>query len=620
MQRKGRLIVLAGLFYLPALLMLGLFPEQSFLSLPLFLASYALVGHGSVRKALHGILNRNFLDENFLMVLASGGAFFVGEWPEATAVMLFYQVGSLFEDYAVDRSRRSIAALMDIRPDMAHLLRGEEEVDIAPEEAAVGDRIRIKAGEKIPLDGIIRRGSTSVDTRALTGESLPADLSVGHNVISGCVNLTGTIDVEVTKCFEESTASRILALVEDAACRKARTETFITRFARWYTPVVVACAVLLATIPPLLWGGWTEWLYRALSFLVCSCPCALVLSIPLSFFGGLGGASRCGILIKGSNYLEALAQAKMIALDKTGTLTQGTFRVVEICPQEGTEEQLLELAVLAERDSSHPIARSLREAWEERSAGAPAQNARVTSVEEYPGYGIRAIVEERPLHVGNIAFMERLGIPSPPAHEAGTTVYVADEYRCLGWIRVEDELKPHAAQSLSRLRSLGVEGLAMLTGDRTSSAEHVARALNISEIYAQLLPEDKLSVVESLLKKLMGKGTLLYVGDGMNDAPVLARADVGIAMGSMGSDAAIEAADVVIMNDSLDRIADAIRIARRTLRVVRQNILFILGVKFGTLILVAAGLAGMWAAVFADVGVAVLAILHAMTTMDTARP
>ncbi|WP_298069600.1 heavy metal translocating P-type ATPase [uncultured Mailhella sp.] len=612
MKRRGRVVLLSALLYLLGLLVLWLAPAFRPAALVPFLLAYAAVGRGPFRQAWNGIRSGEFLDENFLMVIASGGAFFLGEWPEAVAVMLFYQVGELFEDHAVDKSRSTIAALMDIRPDTAWVLRSGEERSVSPDEVSVGELIRVKPGERVPLDGILRRGATSVDTRALTGEPLPAELAEGDAVISGCVNLTGTIDMEVTKAFGESTATRILSLVEEASGRKSRVEHFITRFARWYTPAVVGSAVLLAVIPPLFLGNWSTWLYRALSFLVCSCPCALVLSVPLSFFGGLGGAGKLGILVKGGNYLEALSRTEILALDKTGTLTRGSFAVSCVEPAEGvSREELLELAACAERDSSHPIARSLREAW-----GKPIDPARIGTVEEFSGYGVRATVDGRTIHAGSLALMERLKVSCPPAGANGTAVYVEEGGVCLGSILVEDEIKPRAREALTRLRSLGVKSVAMLTGDRRAAAEAVAERLGIDDVHSQLLPTDKMDAVEKLMSRRSAQGTLAYVGDGMNDAPVLARADVGIAMGAMGSDAAIEAADVVIMNDDLESIADAILIARRTMRIVRQNIAFILAVKLGVLMLVAVGLANMWAAVFADVGVSVLSILNAMRALN----
>ena len=611
MKKQGRTVLIGAVLYIFALLVLWLAPVPRMVAIIPFLMAYAVVGHEPFLHALHGLRSKEFLDENFLMVIASGGAFFLGEWPEAVAVMLFYQVGELFEDHAVDKSRRSIAALMNIRPDTAWSLRDGVEKSVSPDHVTVGEMIRVKPGERVPLDGIIRRGSTSVDTRALTGEPLPTDLKEGDTIISGCVNLTGSVDVEVTKSFGESTAARILSLVEEASSRKSRVENFITRFARWYTPAVVGSALILAILPPLFLGNWSDWLYRALAFLVCSCPCALVLSVPLSFFGGLGGAGKLGILVKGGNYLEALAHAEILALDKTGTLTKGSFAVVHIEPfGKISRDELLELAAYAECDSSHPIARSLRETW-----GKAIDTSRIGGVEEFSGYGVRADIDGRSIHAGSLALMERLGVTCPHVKSTGTAVYLEENGTCLGCILVEDEIKPHAEEALTRLRTLGIKSIAMLTGDRRPAAEDVARRLDIDDVHAQLLPADKMGVVEKLMARRSTKGTLVYVGDGMNDAPVLARADVGVAMGAMGSDAAIEAADVVIMKDGLESIADVIVIARRTMRIVHQNIVFILVVKLGTLALVALGLANMWAAVFADVGVAVLSILNAMTAL-----
>ncbi len=611
MKKRGRAVLFSFFFYILGLLILQFAGELHAAALVSFLLAYGGVGRGPLRQAWHGIRSGEIFDENFLMVIASGGAFLLGEWPEAVAVMLFYQVGELFEEHAVSKSRNTIAALMDIRPDTAWVLRGGQEQSVSPDAVAVGEFIRIKPGERVPLDGIIRRGASSVDTHALTGESLPAELAEGDVIISGCVNLTGSIDVEVTKVFGESTASRILSLVEEAAGRKSRVEHFITRFARWYTPVVVGSAVLLAVLPPLFGESWSTWLYRALSFLVCSCPCALVLSVPLSFFGGLGGAGKLGVLIKGGNHLEALARTEILAMDKTGTLTKGSFVVSRVeAVGDATREQILELAAYAECDSSHPIARSLREAW-----GNPLDTARIGKVEEFSGFGVRAVIDGHNVHAGSLALMERLNVSCPDAEQAGTTVYLEENGVCLGYILVEDEIKPRAKEALASLRTLGVKSITMLTGDRRAAAQAVAGRLGIDNVYAELLPADKMDVVEELMLRRSVRGTLAYAGDGMNDAPVLARADVGIAMGAMGSDAAIEAADVVVMNDDLESIAKAILIARRTMSLVRQNIAFILAVKLATLALVAVGLANMWAAVFADVGVSVLSILNAMRAL-----
>ena len=593
----------------------GLLPEWKLLALGLYLAPYLVIGWRVLWKAVRNILRGQVFDENFLMTLATVGALAIGEYPEAVFVMLFYRVGELFEELAVGKSRASIAALMEIRPDCAHVEREGEAVTVDPAEVAVGEIIRVMPGERIPLDGEILEGTTTLDTVALTGESLPREAGEGDTVISGCVNLTGLLRVRVTKSYGESTVSKILELVENAGEHKSRSEQFITRFARYYTPAVVIAAVLLAVVPPLFVGVsdpavWSEWVYRALSFLVISCPCALVISVPLSFFGGIGGASKRGILVKGSCYLEALAACDTVVLDKTGTLTEGRFSVTALHPADGvTEEALLYFAACAEQYSSHPIARAL-------VAACPALGT-AHSVEESAGYGIRAAVEDasgssHTVLVGNAKLMESEEIAPVPNSDAGTTVYAAVDGSFAGSITVSDTLKPDSAEAILSLRRLGVKRTVMLTGDNETTAASVAGELGLDEYRAALLPADKVELVEALLAEPNRKGKLAFVGDGINDAPVLARADVGIAMGGMGSDAAIEAADVVLMDDSVSGLPRAISIARRTLRIVRQNIVFALGVKAVILLLGALGLTGLWAAVFADVGVAVIAILNAM--------
>lgn len=585
----------------------ALIPVDGIVKLVLFLIPYAVIGWDVLWKAIRNIAHGQVFDENFLMAIATVGAFALGEYPEGVAVMLFYQVGELFQSYAVGRSRQSIAALMDIRPDYANIEQDGKLVQVDPEDVAVGDTIVIKAGEKIPLDGVVLEGSSAVDTAALTGESLPRDVDPGDDVVSGCINQSGLLKVRVTKVFGESTVAKILDLVENSSSKKARAENFITRFARYYTPVVVIGAVLLAVLPPLLFGGdWSDWLQRALIFLVISCPCALVISVPLSFFGGIGGASKQGILVKGSNYLEALAKTETVVFDKTGTLTKGTFQVTAVHPDRISEGELLELAALAESYSEHPISRSLREAYQK-----PVDASRVTDVEEISGHGVRAKVDGHDVYAGNGKWMDRIGASWRNCHRTGTVVHVAVDGEYAGHIVISDAVKPDAAAAIEALKREGVKKTVMLTGDVKAVGEAVAREIGIDEVHAELLPGDKVDQVERLLKNTSGKGKLAFVGDGINDAPVLSRADIGIAMGGLGSDAAIEAADIVLMDDKPSKLAVAVRISRKTLRIVRQNIVFALGIKLLFLALGAFGMANMWEAVFADVGVSVLAILNA---------
>ncbi|WP_295630093.1 heavy metal translocating P-type ATPase [uncultured Intestinimonas sp.] len=582
----------------------------------LYLVPYLLIGWDVLWKAVRNIAHGQVFDENFLMAIATVGAFATGEYAEAVFVMLFYQVGELFQSYAVGKSRQSIASLMDIRPDYANVEQDGELVQVDPDEVEVGDTIVIKAGERVPLDGVILEGRSTLDTAALTGESLPREVEAGDDVISGCVNLSGLLKVRVTKAFEESTVAKILDLVENATSKKAKAENFITRFARYYTPSVVVAAVLLAVLPPLLGGGdWGKWFHQALVFLVISCPCALVISVPLSFFGGIGGASRAGILVKGGNYLEVLADTQIVVFDKTGTLTKGVFNVTAIHPDQCDEDRLLEVAALAESYSDHPISRSLKEAY-----GKDIDNSRVTDVEEIAGHGVRAKVDGVEVCVGNDKLMESIGVAWHPCHRVGTTVHVESQGIYLGHIVISDEVKEDAAQAIADLKAIGVRKTVMLTGDAQAVGEDVAQRLGLDEVHAQLLPADKVDRVEALLQEKTGKGKLAFVGDGINDAPVLSRADLGIAMGGLGSDAAIEAADVVLMDDKPSKIAVAIRVARKTLRIVRQNIVFALGVKLLVLALGAVGLANMWEAVFADVGVSVIAILNAMRALRTGEP
>ncbi len=574
---------------------------------PIFLIPYLVIGWDVLWKAVRNIMNGQVFDENFLMCVATIGALVIGEYPEAVAVMLFYQVGELFQSVAVSRSRQSIAALMDIRPDYANVEREGQLVQVDPEEVAVGDVIVIKAGERVPLDGTVLEGTSALDTAALTGESLPRDVSAGDEVISGCVNLTGLLHVRVSKPFGESTVTRILDLVENSSEKKAQAEHFITKFARYYTPIVVFAALALAVIPSLLDGRWGTWVPRALNFLVVSCPCALVISIPLSFFGGIGGASKQGILVKGSNYLEALAQAGVVVFDKTGTLTQGKFSVTAVHPEGMEEGELLELAALAEQFSTHPISRSVVAAW----GGVPDQG-RATNVEEIAGHGVRAVIDGRQVLAGNGQLMDlgKIAVVSDHNHP-GTVIHVAVDGKYAGHLVIADRPKATSAQALRELKAAGVRQTVMLTGDAQGAAQAVAAELGLDRFYAQLLPADKVERVEELLRDKRPGEKLVFVGDGINDAPVLSRADIGVAMGALGSDAAIEAADIVLMDDDLMKLTAAVRIARRTLSIVRQNVVFALGVKLLVLALSAAGRANMWAAVFADVGVSVLAILNA---------
>ncbi len=596
-----------------------LVPYQGLWRFALFLPAYFVIGWDVLWKAARNIAHGQVFDENFLMALATVGAFCTGffgqgEYPEAVFVMLFYQVGELFQSYAVGKSRKSIASLMDIRPDYANVERDGRLLQVDPEEVAVGDTITVKAGEKIPLDGLVLEGQSLVDTAALTGESVPRQVRPGDSVISGCVNQNGLLRVQVTKAFGESTVQKILDLVENASSKKAKAENFITKFARYYTPVVVFCALALAVVPPLFVGNWTGWVQKALIFLVVSCPCALVISVPLSFFGGIGGASRQGILVKGGNYLEVLADTELVVFDKTGTLTKGVFQVTAIHPEGVSQQELLELAALAESYSDHPISRSLKEAW-----GKALDTARVGQVEELSGRGVRAQVDGKEVWAGNGKLMEEIGLAYRPSGQVGTVVHVAAEGRYLGYILIADEVKPDAKEAIAALKVQGVKKTVLLTGDAKDVGEAVAQELGLDEAYTQLLPGDKVERVEALLQETSPKGKLAFVGDGINDAPVLSRADIGIAMGALGSDAAIEAADLVLMDDKPSKIAKAMEISKRTLRIVRQNIVFALAVKLLVLMLTPFGLANLWEAVFADVGVMVLAILNASRALQVGR-
>lgn len=603
-QKRELVRILIAAVGLVGVSLLPLFPLAKTI---LFLAVYLFIGWDVLWKAIRNILSGQIFDENFLMAIATIGAIVLGDFTEACGVMLFYQVGELFQSYAVGRSRKSIAALMDIRPDYANILQDGKLVQVDPEEIEVGQTIIVQPGEKIPLDGIVLEGSSTLDTAALTGESVPRDIQQGNEVISGCVNLSGLLKVQVTKAFEQSTVSKILDLVENSSAKKAKAENFITRFARWYTPAVVISACVLALVPSLITGQWQIWLERALIFLVISCPCALVISVPLSFFGGIGAASRCGILVKGGNYLEALARTDIMVFDKTGTLTKGSFSVSHIQPQEGVSPQeLLEVAALAECYSNHPISQSLRSAWAKE-----LDSSRVDQVKELAGYGVTASVDGCNVAVGNSKLMEQFHLSVQAPTQTGTVVHVAKEGNYLGYLIISDEVKEDAASAISSLRQAGVRKMVMLTGDTKATGEAVAKQLGLDEVHTQLLPADKVEVVEALLLQRQQGKHLAFVGDGVNDAPVLSRSDIGIAMGAMGSDAAIEAADVVLMDDSPSKISQAIQISRKTLRIVHQNIVFALGIKGLFLLMGAFGLANMWEAVFADVGVAVIAILNA---------
>ena len=587
--------------------------NNEWLQIALFIISYIIVGGDVVKRAVKNIFKGQVFDENFLMSIATIGAFFIGEYPEGVAVMLFYQVGELFQSYAVGKSRKSIASLMDIRPDYANVKKGDELVKVDPDEVQIGDIIVIKAGEKIPLDGKVIEGSSMIDTSALTGESVPREVEVGSDILSGCININGVITAEVTKEFGESTVSKILDLVENASSKKSNSEQFITKFARYYTPVVVIIAVFLAIIPPLVIDGATfsDWIYRALAFLVVSCPCALVISIPLSFFGGIGGASKKGILVKGSNYLEALAETEIVVFDKTGTLTKGVFNVQEIHPEGVSKEELLELTAYVESYSNHPISLSLKRAY-----GKEIDNGRISDVEEISGHGVIATVDGKKVMAGNIKLMKMMDIPYFKGELIGTAVHVAVNNKYIGYIVIADEVKPDSAQAIKELKAANIKQIVMLTGDNKSVGSKVAKELGVDKVYAELLPADKVEKLEELFSQKSTKGKLAFVGDGINDAPVLARADIGIAMGGLGSDAAIEAADIVIMTDEPSKIATAMKISKKTLKIAHQNIVFAIGIKIIVLILSAFGITTMWAAIFADVGVTIIAVLNAFRALN----
>lgn len=601
-----RIIVAAVLF-----LAGNLVPLPEWAEMGIFLICYAVAGWDIVWKAITNILHGQVFDENFLMTIATAGALILGEHSEGVAVMLFYQVGEWFQSYAVSKSRKSITSLMDIRPDYANIEQDGKLVQVDPDEVKIGDTIIVKPGERVPLDGKIIKGTSALDTSALTGESMPREVEPGMDVISGCINQTGILTIQTTKEFGESTVAKILDLVENASDKKGRTENFISRFARYYTPIVVFAALALALLPPLvLQQPFSTWIYRALTFLVISCPCALVISIPLSFFGGIGGSSRIGVLVKGSNYLESLAHAELVVFDKTGTLTKGSFAVTEIHPVDMEDSQLLELAAYAEDYSNHPISLSIKAAY-----GEKIDSSRISDVQEIAGHGVRAVIDGKQILAGNAKLMEKEHVRYAPSSSVGTVVYLACNGKYAGCIVIEDEIKADAAASIKNLKSSGIRRTVMLTGDADTVGKKVAGRLGLDQAYTELLPADKVDRVEDLLKEKSEKGRLVFVGDGINDAPVLARADVGIAMGGLGSDAAIEAADVVLMTDEPSKIAAVMKIARKTIRIANQNIVFALGIKFLVLILGAIGKANMWAAVFADVGVSIIAILNAIRAM-----
>ena len=622
MNRKQKKMLARILTAAAMLIALKLIPVTGVLQLALYLVAYLVIGYDILKKAWRGILNRQVFDENFLMAVATVGAFALaivshsGDYVEAIAVMLFYQIGELFQSYAVGKSRRNISALMDIRPDYANIERDGQLEKVDPDEVEIGSVIVVQPGEKVPLDGVILSGASSLNTSALTGESLPRDAKAGDEVISGCINMTGVLRIQTTKAFGESTVSKILELVEDSSSHKSKSENFISKFARVYTPAVCYGALALAVLPPvvrLMLGHpaqWGDWIYRALTFLVISCPCALVISIPLSFFAGIGGASKEGVLIKGSNYLETLSKVKTVVFDKTGTLTQGVFEVSGVHHSEMENEKLLEYAALAECASSHPISKSLQRAY-----GKAIDRDRVRDIQEISGKGVSAVVDGHAVLAGNDKLMALRGIPFIGCHSVGTIIHIAIDGQYAGHIVISDVVKPHAKEAIERLKHAGVEKTVMLTGDSRRVADQVAGALGVDEVHSELLPADKVAQVEKLLAGKGGKDKLAFVGDGINDAPVLSRADIGIAMGAMGSDAAIEAADVVLMDDDPLKIAKAIRISRKCIGIVYQNIVFALAVKFACLALGALGLANMWAAIFADVGVMVLAVLNAIRAL-----
>ena len=616
MNKKQKKMLIRIIIAAVLIVVFSLLPAEGYLRFVLFMIPYLVIGYDILKKAFKGILNKQVFDENFLMAVATVGAILLGDYSEGVAVMLFYQIGELFQSYAVGKSRRNISELMDIRPDYANIEKDGTLEQVDPDEVEIGTIIVVQPGEKVPIDGVITEGTSTLNTSALTGESLPRDAKAGDEVISGCINMTGLLKIRTTKEFGESTVSRILELVENSSSRKSKSENFISKFAKYYTPAVCYGALALALIPPfvlLIMGKpamWGDWIYRALTFLVISCPCALVISIPLSFFAGIGGASNQGILVKGSNYLETLAQTKYVVFDKTGTMTQGVFEVSGIHHNEMPDEKLLEYAALAECSSSHPISKSLQKAY-----GKPIDRNRVSDIEEISGNGVIAKVDGVSVAAGNTKLMNRLGIAYQDCHHVGTVVHMAIDGKYAGHILISDIIKPHAKEAIAELKKAGISKTVMLTGDSKRVADQVAEELGIQEVYSELLPADKVSRVEELLNQKSEKDKLAFVGDGINDAPVLSRADIGIAMGALGSDAAIEAADIVLMDDDPLKISKAIKIARKCIRIVYENIYFAIGIKVLCLILGALGIANMWVAIFADVGVMILAVLNAIRTL-----
>ena len=616
MNKKQKKMLIRIIIAAVLIVVFSLLPAEGYLRFVLFMIPYLVIGYDILKKAFKGILNKQVFDENFLMAVATVGAILLGDYSEGVAVMLFYQIGELFQSYAVGKSRRNISELMDIRPDYANIEKDGALEQVDPDEVGIGTIIVVQPGEKVPIDGVITEGTSTLNTSALTGESLPRDAKAGDEVISGCINMTGLLKIRTTKEFGESTVSKILELVENSSSRKSKSENFISKFAKYYTPAVCYGALALALIPPivlLIMGKpamWGDWIYRALTFLVISCPCALVISIPLSFFAGIGGASNQGILVKGSNYLETLAQTKYVVFDKTGTMTQGVFEVSGIHHNEMPDEKLLEYAALAECSSSHPISKSLQKAY-----GKPIDRNRVTDIEEISGNGVIAKVDGISVAAGNTKLMNRLGIAYQDCHHVGTVVHMAIDGKYAGHILISDIIKPHAKEAIAELKKAGISKTVMLTGDSKRVADQVAEELGIQEVYSELLPADKVSRVEELLNQKSEKAKLAFVGDGINDAPVLSRADIGIAMGALGSDAAIEAADIVLMDDDPLKISKAIKIARKCIRIVYENIYFAIGIKILCLILGALGIANMWMAIFADVGVMIIAVLNAIRTL-----
>lgn len=616
MNKKQKKMLIRIIIAAVLIVVFSLLPAEGYLRFVLFMIPYLVIGYDILKKAFKGILNKQVFDENFLMAVATVGAILLGDYSEGVAVMLFYQIGELFQSYAVGKSRRNISELMDIRPDYANIEKDGALEQVDPDEVEIGTIIVVQPGEKVPIDGVITEGTSTLNTSALTGESLPRDAKAGDEVISGCINMTGLLKIRTTKEFGESTVSKILELVENSSSRKSKSENFISKFAKYYTPAVCYGALALALIPPivlLIMGKpamWGDWIYRALTFLVISCPCALVISIPLSFFAGIGGASNQGILVKGSNYLETLAQTKYVVFDKTGTMTQGVFEVSGIHHNEMPDEKLLEYAALAECSSSHPISKSLQKAY-----GKPIDRNRVTDIEEISGNGVIAKVDGISVAAGNTKLMNRLGIAYQDCHHVGTVVHIAIDGKYAGHILISDIIKPHAKEAIAELKKAGISKTVMLTGDSKRVADQVAEELGIQEVYSELLPADKVSRVEELLNQKSEKDKLAFVGDGINDAPVLSRADIGIAMGALGSDAAIEAADIVLMDDDPLKISKAIKIARKCIRIVYENIYFAIGIKILCLILGALGIANMWMAIFADVGVMIIAVLNAIRTL-----